>query len=160
MEIERKFLVRQLPADLDGYPSRELEQGYLSVQPVVRVRRDGGSYYLTCKGKGKMAHEELEFPLTEESYLHLLTKADGRILRKTRTCIPFGPYTIELDRFHGELEGRMLAEVEFPTEEEAIRFTPPAWFGKDVTEDRRCHNAWLASEPELPAELLLPGLTP
>ena len=54
MEIERKFLVAQLPDNLDNYNCRYIEQGYLSTKPVVRVRRDNDDYYLTYKGSGMM----------------------------------------------------------------------------------------------------------
>lgn len=55
MEIERKFLVAQLPDNLDNYNCRYIEQGYLSTKPVVRVRRDNDDYYLTYKGSGPRA---------------------------------------------------------------------------------------------------------
>ena len=61
MEIERKFLVAQLPDNLDNYNCRYIEQGYLSTKPVVRVRRDNDDYYLTYKGSGMMAREEFTF---------------------------------------------------------------------------------------------------
>ncbi len=144
MEIERKFLISGLPADLDAYPHTELEQAYLSPSPVVRVRKDGRNHTLTYKGSGMMAREEYNLPLNKKAYLHLLEKHDGRILTKTRYRIPYGPYTIELDLFHGVYEGLVIAEVEFPSVEEAEAFEPPEWFSKEVTYDKRYHNANLA----------------
>ena len=149
MEIERKFLIRALPEDLSSCPHTEIEQAYLSVNPVVRVRMDGDRYYLTYKGSGKMAREEYNLPLSEAAYRHLLEKKDGRVIRKTRYRIPLSPYTVELDLFHGEFEGLLLAEVEVPTVEEAVAFKMPDWFLKDVTEDRRYHNSAMALESEL-----------
>lgn len=127
MEIERKYLISSLPEHLEKYPHRQLEQGYLSTSPVVRVRKDDDKYELTYKSKGLMVREEHNLPLTKESYEHLRTKIDGRLITKKRYCIPYGIYTIELDIFEGDLAPLVLAEVEFPTEQEANAFTPPDW---------------------------------
>ena len=133
MEIERKYLIKQLPPDLDQYPHRAIEQGYLSTEPVVRVRRDGGDYVLTYKSKGLLVREEYNMPLTKESYEHLVTKIDGRLIAKERYRIPLGELTIELDIFKGELAPLVFAEVEFQTETSANDFTPPEWFSDEVT---------------------------
>lgn len=144
MEIERKFLVNNLPEDLEQYPSTMIEQGYLNGDPVIRVRRDGDQYYMTYKGHGFIAREEYNLPLTENAYRHLLPKADGRIITKRRYRIPFGKYLIELDLFQGAFEGLVLAEVEFDSLEEADAFLPPAWFSEDVSRDPRYHNSVMA----------------
>ena len=141
MEIERKFLPLRLPADLKMYPAHHIEQGYLSMDPVVRVRHSGDNYCMTYKGKGLMTRQEVNLPLTEESYRHLLAKADGNIISKTRYRIPFGGYVIELDIFEPPFAPLVLAEVEFPTEEAANAFIPPDWFGADVTFDPAYHNS-------------------
>ena len=141
MEIERKFLIRQLPKQLEAYPSHFIEQAYLNVQPVVRVRREDDRFYMTYKGGGMMAREEYNLPLDETSYNHLREKADGNIITKRRYLIPCEPYTIELDIFHGEYEGLLLAEVEFSSEEEAHSYQPPTWFLEDVTYSPRYHNS-------------------
>ena len=147
MEIEKKYLVTSLPEDLDNYPSRLIEQGYLNTAPVVRVRRDNDDYYLTYKGGGMMAREEYNLPLNAEAYAHLITKADGNIISKTRYMLPLpGDLTIELDVFHGRFEGLLLAEVEFDSIEAAESFTPPAWFGEDVTLDGRYHNSYMSQQ--------------
>ena len=144
MEIERKFLISKLPEALGKYPSSEIEQAYINEKPVIRIRKSDDRYILTVKGEGVLAHEEYELPLTEDAFLHLLSKADGKIIRKTRFRIPYGKYTIELDLFHGEFEGLQLAEVEFPDIREAEAFTPPDWFTKDVTNDPAYRNAVMA----------------
>ena len=144
MEIERKFLVKTAPDNLTSYPCRFLEQGYLSTEPVVRVRQDNDKYELTYKSKGLMIREEYNLPLTKESYEHLKSKADGRIITKKRYMIPYDKYTIELDVFEGELAPLILAEVEFPSEEEANVFVPPEWFGEDVTYSTKYHNSNLS----------------
>lgn len=141
MEIERKFLIDESKFDYTSYPSKELTQGYLSTAPVVRVRQAGDEYYLTYKGSGMLAREEYNLPLTKEAFEHLVTKADGIVIRKTRYLIPLDPYTIELDVFHGELSPLVMAEVEFPSIEEANAFTPPEWFTEDVTNNPKYHNS-------------------
>lgn len=146
MEIERKYRIMNPPADYRAHPSSRIEQGYLCTEPVVRVRRDGSSYYLTYKSKGLLTREEHNLPLTEEAYLHLRSKCDGLILEKTRYRIPMGGtgLTIELDEFHGAYEGLILAEVEFPDETQAMAFEPPDWFGEDVTFSGEYQNSRLS----------------
>ena len=120
MEIERKFLVAQLPDNLDNYNCRYIEQGYLSTKPVVRVRRDNDDYYLTYKGSGMIAREEYNLPLTKDSYEHLIKKADGNIITKKRYEIP---------------------DVEFNTIEEADNYIMPEFFTEDVTNNPEYHNS-------------------
>ncbi len=146
MEIERKFLVKKIPPVLDSCKKRYIEQAYLCTSPTVRVRRDNDDYYLTYKGKGFIVREEYNLPLTKESYEHLLSKADGIIITKTRYEIPDGDgLTIELDIFEGEYKGLILAEVEFATEEDAASYTPPGWFGEDVSERAEFCNSYLSA---------------
>ncbi len=145
MEIERKYLIDQIPFDLSEYPSRKIEQGYLCTEPVVRIRRDGEDYYLTYKSKGLMVREEYNLPLTPDAYEHLKPKADGRIITKERFLIPLDDtLTIELDRFEGDLAPLLLAEVEFQDEDSANAFVPPDWFGEDVTFSSKYHNSTLS----------------
>ena len=144
MEIERKFLVDRLPEHLEQYDTQQLEQAYLCTDPVVCVRRQGDEYILTYKGKGHMVREEYNLPLNEQAYEHLLEKADGNVIRKRRTRIPWQSYMIELDIFEAPFEGLMLAEVEFETELEAVAFIPPEWFGRDVTFEKEYHNSTLS----------------
>lgn len=145
MEIERKFLIRQLPAHLEQFPCLSLEQAYLCTDPVVRIRREGDNFYLTYKGRGKMIREEYNLPLHDRAYEHLLKKADGTVITKKRYRVPIHFYTAEVDLFEGILTGLSLAEVEFPTEEAALAFLPPDWMGEEVTQDSRYHNSFLSS---------------
>lgn len=144
MEIERKFLVRRLPEDLEQYPKQRIEQAYLCTQPVVRVRRSNDDYYLTYKGAGLLVREEYDLPLTAEAYRHLLDKADGHRIAKDRRRIPWNDHTIELDVFDEPFAPLVLAEVEFATEGEASAFQPPDWFGKEVTYDPAYCNSSLS----------------
>ncbi|MFR8168489.1 MAG: CYTH domain-containing protein [Lachnospiraceae bacterium] len=143
-EIERKFLVKKLPEDLKQYECRQLEQGYLCIEPVVRIRRSDDTYTLTYKGKGLLVREEYNLPLTKEAYEHLKPKADGVLITKKRYKMPYQNYMIELDIFEGELAPLQLAEVEFPTKEEAEAFEAPEWFGEDVTFSGQYQNSSLS----------------
>lgn len=146
IEIERKFLPPALPDGLERYPHKEFLQGYLSTSPTVRVRREGEDYVLTYKGSGLLKREEYNLPLTAESFAHLFEKCDGLRIEKTRYRIPLSgtELTAELDVFHGTLSGLWLVEVEFPDEAGAHAFTPPAWFGREVTGDPRYQNSSLS----------------
>ena len=119
MEIERKYLIDTLPEDYQDYPCRHIEQAYLNTDPVIRIRKDNNQ--------------------------HLLTKIDGRLIRKKRYMIPLNDFlTIELDVFEDDLAPLLLAEVEFPDEASALSFTPPEWFGTDVTFSSEYHNSTLS----------------
>ena len=147
MEIERKYLVIRLPVDYQSYPFHRIEQAYLCTEPVVRVRREDETYYLTYKSKGLLAREEYNLPLTKESYEHLLAKADGNVLTKKRYLLPVPgreDLTVELDVFEGKFDGLVLAEVEFETEEDAGKFQAPDWFGEDVTFSGEYQNSRLS----------------
>lgn len=159
MEIERKFTIKQLPADLDSYPSLHIEQAYLNTSPVVRIRKQDDEYILTYKGSGMLAREEYNLPLTEEAYYHLREKADGNIISKRRYMIPLlhpgfregAPVppddylTIELDVFEPPFAPLIIAEVEFGAREAAEAFLPPDWFAEDVTFRKEYHNSYMSS---------------
>lgn len=170
MEIERKFTIKKLPENLMSYPKKEIEQGYLCKNPIVRVRRtrkDEKDKYILCyKSKLGLQQkedatanvcEEVELKLTKEAFETLLSKAEGRTIWKTRYLIPYGAYTIELDIFEGEYRGLRFAEVEFPSEEEANAFVPPEWFDRDVTFDKRFRNNNLAMEQDVLEKLRADG---
>jgi len=160
MEIERKYTLKKLPENLESYPCRIIEQAYLNVNPVVRVRRDNDDYYLTYKGSGMMAREEYNLPLNKESYEHLLAKADGNIISKKRYVLPienpkfsegFVPLVtpelmIELDVFAAPFTPLIMAEVEFPSIEMANAFIAPDWFDEDVTMNPAYHNSTMSQK--------------
>lgn len=148
MEIEREYLIKELPKNLEDYPCHQIEQGYLSTEPVVRIRKSDEKYILTYKGKGLLEREEYNLPLTKESYEHLREKVDGILIKKRRYKIPYQEkYTIELDVFEEKLAPLLLAEVEFDTREEADVFVPPLWFGEDVTFSGKYQNSYLSRFP-------------
>lgn len=140
MEIERKFLIGGFPA----YPlleEAEVEQGYLSTAPVVRIRSkktDGPASYILCfKGSGTLVREEIELPLDEETYARLSRLLDAPPIRKTYKvyALPDG-HRLEVSLVDaGTDHAFFYAEVEFETVEEANAFVPPAVLGHDVTEE-------------------------
>jgi adenylate cyclase len=147
-EIERKFLVGDLPAGLEDAPRTRIEQGYLAVDDdgtEVRVRRRGEDAVLTIKsGRGRSrAEEELAIDAARFDRLWLLT--EGRRIEKTRHVVGAEP-AIELDLYGGALEGLRVAEVEFHDDAAADAFEPPAWFGREVTDDPRYKNRALARD--------------
>ena len=147
-EIERKFKIKRMSEDTDQYPYHIIEQAYLTTEPVIRVRREDDEYYMTYKGVGgdntSLSHEEYNLPLTKEAYDTLAAKADGNVIRKKRYLIPYEDVMIELDVFEEPFRPLVIAEVEFETTDEADAFTPPDWFGEDVTGRKEYRNAYLS----------------
>ena len=145
VEIERKFKIKQMPDNLEQYKSHKIEQAYVCYTPVIRIRKQDDDYILTYKGGGLLAHPEYNLPLVEEGYKHLLEKSDGNIITKTRYLIPINDgLTAELDVFEDMFEGLVFVEVEFESLDQATAFSPPEWFGEDVTNDGRYHNSYLS----------------
>lgn len=148
MEIERKFLVRELPPGLDRSQSTRIEQGYLAIADdgtEVRIRRRDGTAMLTVKGGRGRTRSEEELEIDAERFARLWPLTEGRRLEKTRHLIPAGAgLTIELDVYWGGLKGLIIAEVEFGSEDAADGFEPPEWFGPEVTDDARFKNQTLA----------------
>ena len=145
MEIERKYLVKDIPFSLEGYNKHEIEQGYVATDPVVRIRRSNDSYYLTIKGEGLLSRKEFEKEISEEEYNNLSEMVKGNIISKTRYKIPYDIYTIELDIFHKAFDGLIYAEVEFDSIESAENFIAPDYFFKEVTEEGVYQNSSLSS---------------
>ena len=145
MEIERKFLTKNIPFDITAYPYKQISQAYISFSPTIRIRQSDDAYILTVKGKGHLAREEFELPLTKADYDRLFLKTEGTPVVKKRYLVPVeGGYTAEVDIYEGELEGLMTTEVEFPSMEEAEGFAAPDWFGKDVSEEKAYKNTALS----------------
>ena len=159
MEIERKYLIAHCPFNLSDFPRQTLRQGYISKNPVIRIRQADSDYILTIKGKGLIEREEHELCLDEEQFLSLIPKVEGNFIEKTRYKIPYGAFTIELDIFHGLLEGLCFAEVEFESQEAMLSFTPPNWFGCDVSENPSYQNSYLSKLSPEEALLIAKGNT-
>lgn len=146
MEIERKFLVTAPPDGLRTAPSVGVRQGYVTTGPdgEVRLRDTDGSCTLTMKSGSGMVREEREISLDREQFDALWPATSGRRLEKRRYLMAADPLTYEVDVYEGSLAGLIVAEVEFPGIDEARGFTPPEWFGTEVTEDVAFTNASLA----------------
>jgi len=132
--------------DFDKFKYHKIEQAYLCTNPLVRVRREDETYYMTYKGSGMFAREEYNLPLNKEAYEHLKAKADGNVIGKTRYLIPLDQdgLVAEVDVFDEPFAPLVMAEVEFKSEEQANAFEAPEWFGKDVTFDGRYHNSYMS----------------
>ena len=148
-EIERKFKVEALPEHLLG-PGSAMQQGYLAVAPVeIRLRAQDGSHELTVKSLGSLRRAEVTLPLTAEQFDELWPLATA-FVKKTRHRVELDDGVAELDVYGGKLEGLLVVEVEFDSEEQAGSFTPPDWFGDEITEDSRFRNAALAKAEKPP----------
>ncbi|MBR1815601.1 MAG: CYTH domain-containing protein [Lachnospiraceae bacterium] len=154
MEIERKYLLKTIPETLDTYTHYDIEQAYLANKPVVRVRKrvspDNKEFFLTVKSTGMIKREEVETAISEDTYNTFLEEAEGNIITKTRYIIPLDDVLkVELDVFNGVFEGIIMAEVEFPDEKAAKKFTPPDYFSDEVTFDKRFHNSNMSTMSEV-----------
>jgi len=149
MEIERKFLIPTPPPHLDHFPCSRIEQAYVAIDPAgseVRIRRRAGETSLTVKGGRGRSRAEEELEIDARRFAALWELAGGRCLEKLRYELPMakGGLTIELDVYAGRLEGLVTAEVEFASAQDAERFVPPPWFGREVTDDDAYKNGRLA----------------
>ncbi len=150
MEIERKFLIDE-PPPLEDAEFSVIEQGYLAiVHPgadgdEVRLRRRDDQLTETVKRGGGLARDEAEVELDADQFAALWPLTEGRRLHKRRYLIGAGERMIELDVYDGELEGLVVAEVEFRDEQAAARFEPPDWFGAEVTGKPEYLNETLAT---------------
>jgi CYTH domain-containing protein len=146
MEIERKFLVASVPAG--AFESSRIRQGYVAIAPdgaEVRVRDRDGECSLTVKHGAGVVREEHETVISAELFDALWSVTEGRRVEKRRLLVPLEVGLVaEVDVFEGALSGLVVAEVEFPTLQDAERFAPPAWFGREVSEDARYKNQSLA----------------
>ena len=147
LEIERKFLVAELPENFKNLPSEKIAQGYLiegADKSLLRIRKKGEKYYQTIKSSGGLSRQEIEIEISKGQFDTLWPLSEGKRIEKTRYYLYYNQHTIEIDIFNGKLSGLKVAEVEFEDEETAKSFSVPAWFGEDVTADNRYKNNNLA----------------
>lgn len=152
VEIERKFLLAS-PDVLDGIPATGVRQGYMArgEKEEARLRREGDVHTLAVKKGSGLTRAEFETVLTEEQFDALWPATDGARVSKRRYVVPLpGGRTAYVDVFDGRLSGLATIEVEFATEEEALAFRPPGWFGTEVTEDGRYANKELSVAEGVP----------
>jgi adenylate cyclase len=142
IEIERKFLLGELPSALAFARRRAILQGYLALDgdTEVRIRRTPDGATLTIKhGSGEVRVEE-ELALGERQADALWKLTDGRRLQKVRREMRVDGVDVEVDEYAGALDGLVVAEVEFVDEASSQAFEPPPWFGREVTDDPAYKN--------------------
>jgi adenylate cyclase len=147
VEVERKFLVHNLPSNLTSYEHQQIRQGYLVIGAdglEARVRDRAGTYTMTVKSKGDLSRGEWETKIDEDQFKTLWPATAGKRVEKTRFTIPYGDAEIELDIYEGNLAGLITAEIEFAGEEAADDFEAPGWLAVDVTNAKDFKNQNLA----------------
>jgi adenylate cyclase len=146
-EIERKFLVSG-DGWRGGSPGCPYTQGYLSRDPerVVRVRQAGKRAYITIKGISQgTTRAEFEYPISLSDAEALMKLCLRPLIEKVRHVVEYHGKRWEVDEFHGENEGLILAEVELSREDEPVDLPP--WIGQEVSRDARYFNANLVENP-------------
>lgn len=146
-EIERKFLVQELPERLRQYQRMSIAQGYLAVDKdgtEIRIRKISRNCFITVKVGSGRVRREWQTEISIQQFKKLWPATYGKRIEKVRYNIPYKQWILELDIYRGHLKGLICAEVEFTSREQSRRFKPPQWFGKEVTEDERYKNKNLA----------------
>lgn len=149
IEIERKFLVVSDAFKRQASSKTKIVQGFLNTHPerTVRVRVKGDSGFLTIKGKSNdsgTSRFEWEERIGIADAEALLDLCEEGVLEKTRYEIPIGEHVYEVDEFHGENQGLLVAEIELNSEDEA--FKKPDWLGEEVTGDIKYYNSRLSKQ--------------
>jgi len=150
LEIERKFLVVGDAYKRQAYASSYIKQGYICSERgrTVRVRLRGDCGYLTIKGPSTdngLSRYEFEKEITLDETRELFKLCEPGIVEKTRYLVRSGNHTFEVDEFHGDNEGLVMAEVELAAPDDPI--VKPDFIGQEVTGDRRYYNSQLRQHP-------------
>ena len=149
IEIERKYRIHTLEWQNLSQKSIPIRQGYLSSSPekTIRIRCSGQQAWLTLKNKAQNGfRKEFEYAIPIQDALEMLEEwASDKLIHKTRHHVPYGDHLWEIDVFHGQNEGLILAEIELSSIDES--FQKPHWLGEDVTEDHRYSNSNLSQTP-------------
>ena len=150
VEIERKYLVKSDIYRSLAVTKHEVKQGYLCADGIrtVRVRLWDEEGVLTIKGRGNgVSRFEWEKGISAADAEALFALCQPGSVEKTRYVVPIAstPLKVEVDVFHGDNEGLVLAEIELPTEDYA--FGVPEWLGKEVTGDPRYYNSYISAHP-------------
>lgn len=150
IEIERKYLVNSLVFIDESFANYEIVQGYLNSNPerTVRIRLKGKKGFITIKGisnKSGTSRLEWEKEIAIEEVKLLLPLCEKGVIEKTRYEVKSGKQIIEIDVFHGDNEGLIIAEIELETETDKIE--KPSWLGNEITGDKRYYNSYLSLNP-------------
>lgn len=152
IEIERTYLAKTLPSDLDSFPYKDLVDMYLpreSAHPKLRIRKSGDSYMITKKGRVDEAdgstqiEKNIQLTALEYAGFH---GVEAKIVHKRRYLYPYEGKTAEIDVFLDGLEGLVLVEVEFASHEEMERFGMPEFCLADVTNEDGFAGGMLAGK--------------
>jgi adenylate cyclase len=147
-EIERKFLLRDDGWRAAAVERRRMTQGYVASAPrvSVRVRLAGEEAAINIKAGGLVASRlEYEYPIPVDEARELLGLCAAPLIDKTRHFVPHGGFVWEVDEFHGDNAGLIVAELEL--ESEGQEFPRPSWLGREVTHLERYYNSRLAKHP-------------
>ncbi len=148
-EIERKFTVSSDEWRQHAHGQREYRQGYLAndQNASVRIRIDGDRANLNIKSATLgITRSEYEYPLPLADAEEMLTQLCAKpLIEKTRYFVDYGGKTWEIDVFHGDNAGLVVAEVELESADEAIELPP--WVDRDVSDDPRYYNVCLVKHP-------------
>lgn len=149
LEIERKFLVhKRMDWKRLASSCSYIQQGYFAAVNTVRVRIRDDKGYLTIKGpsrNGGLSRYEFEKEITLQEAQQLMLLCESGVIDKHRYLVPYAGHTFEVDEFHGDNDGLVMAEVELKSENEP--FESPNFIGKEVTGDRRFYNSHMRKNP-------------
>ncbi len=143
VELEREytFLMTKLPANLGEFPSKIIEDDFIpasSNHPQLRIRRNGDSYVITKKSpetngdSSRMIEHTIELSFEEYTALNQLP---GKRLKKRRFAYQIDEYTAEVDVYLNNLEGLVLIDFEFSSDQAMADFIKPSFVGADITQD-------------------------
>lgn len=147
-EIERKFLINMAAIGILENGTA-IKQGYISTmdKTVVRARVAGNKAYLTLKGKNKqLTRSEFEYEIPVNDAEQIISElCNGPVIEKTRYLCVYEGHTWEIDIFHGNNDGLIVAEIELESEDEA--FEKPSWVTVEVSGDAKYYNSSLLDHP-------------
>ena len=148
IEIERKFLVKNIPRHEIQY-SHKIRQGYIAKNKdrVIRIRQKENDYFITIKGnKIGISRFEFEYPIPKvDAEILLENFCQDDLIEKTRHYIKNKGHTWELDVFHGNNEGLIIAEIELESEDQVFHI--PSWTDSEVTDQEKYYNMNLVENP-------------
>ncbi|MBR3811745.1 MAG: adenylate cyclase [Agathobacter sp.] len=151
LEIERKFLMDGFPRGLELISEVDIEQGYISFDPEVRIRKaidrkkQIEEYRITIKGNGDLTRSEMESEISGEFYHDTVAFLNVEMVKKDYKKYKLGPWELEVALVDAGTEWEFYyAEIEFPTEQDAKDFVVPAYFGEEITynKDYKMKNYW------------------
>lgn len=151
LEIERKFLIDGFPIGLDLLREGEIEQGYISINPEVRIHKavdknsEKEDYIMTLKGSGDLVRTELATPISPSFYYDAMDMLGVKSIVKEYKAYKLGPWVLEVNHVDpGTMNAFYYAEIEFPTEMDAKEFVVPNYLGREITynNDYKMKNYW------------------